>query len=239
MSHTKQNTNGCWVWQGSTDGNGYGTVKVDGRFRVAHEAMWEAARGKKKPDGKVLDHTCSNRKCVNPSHLDVVTQSENLKRIHERRKSVRKGECRPMADDRVLIEKIDVRFDVPIAKTDDEQRIAFGWASVAITKDGEVVVDRQQDVIDSLHELEVAVYDYVENSRDAGEMHVRKGIGSLVESIVFTPEKIEALGLPADSLPQGWWTGYRINDDGVWQGVKDGTYAMLSVHGLAKREVII
>ena len=110
---------------------------------------------------------------------------------------------------------------------------------MAITKDGEVVVDRQQDVIDSLHELEVAVYDYVENSRDAGEMHVRKGIGSLVESIVFTPEKIEALGLPADSLPQGWWTGYRINDDGVWQGVKDGTYAMLSVHGLAKREVII
>ena len=144
-----------------------------------------------------------------------------------------------MSEERVLIEKTDIQFDVPISKTDDEQRVAFGWASVAITKAGDLVVDRQQDVIDSMDELEIAVYDYVENSRDAGEMHVRKGIGALVESIVFTPEKIEALGLPPGSVPQGWWTGYRIHDDEVWKGVKDGTYPMLSVHGTARREVII
>ena len=239
LSHVTKRPDGCWEWTGSTDGNGYGKVKVDGRFRVAHEAMWEATTGRKKPAGKVLDHTCSRRTCVRPGHMSLTTQSENLKRIHERKRKVKKGEWQPMPADRVVIEKTAVQFDVPITKTDDEQRIAFGWASVAITKDGEVVVDRQQDVIDSLHELEVAVYDYVENSRDAGEMHVRKGIGALVESIVFTPEKIAALGLPEGSLPQGWWTGYRIHDDEVWKGVKDGTYPMLSVHGMAKREVIV
>ncbi|CAB4176194.1 Phage-like element PBSX protein, XkdF [uncultured Caudovirales phage] len=144
----------------------------------------------------------------------------------------------PMSKDQDHLNDSDVSFNVPIAKTDDDQRIAFGWASVSITKSGETVIDRQQDVIDS-HDLEIAVYDYVENSRDAGEMHVRKGIGSLVESIVFTPEKIAALGLPEGSIPQGWWTGYRISDDTVWKGVKDGTYSMLSVHGVAKREPIL
>lgn len=243
MTHVKKTPGGCWLWQGSKDGNGYGTIKVDGSFRVAHEVSWEAKAGRKKKSGMVLDHTCEKRLCVRPGHLQEVTQSENIKRIHTRKlhkASVAEVSVRYEAmRDRVVIEKVDVGFDVPISKIDPEQRIAFGWASVAITKSGEVVIDRQQDMIDSIGELEVAVYDYVENSRDAGEMHLRKGIGALVESIVFTPEKIAALGLPPNSVPQGWWTGYRINDQAVWDGVKDGTYPMLSVHGVAKREVVI
>ena len=140
--------------------------------------------------------------------------------------------------DRITIEKIDFEFEVPITKTDDDQQIAFGWASVAITKEGEVVLDRQGDFIDSVDEFEASAYDYVINSRDAGEQHVRKGVGSLVESFVVTPEKLAAMGLAKDALPTGWWTGYKVHDDAVWAGVKDDTYPMLSVHGTGRREVV-
>lgn len=227
---------GCWQWTGSCGSGGYGHIKVNDIWRTAHIVSWELATGKTKPVGSQLDHKCVNRLCVNPAHLEVVSPSENMKRTGYRKR----GEMKVMGKslpDRVLIEKAEVNFEVPISKIDDEQRIAFGWASVSITKAGEIVVDRQEDVIDN-SDLEVAVYDYVENSRDAGEMHVRKGIGSLVESIVFTPEKIAALGLPEGSIQQGWWTGYRVNDDAVWAGIKSGVYPMLSVHGSAKREAI-
>lgn len=55
--------------------------KVDGtrRARVAHRVVFERARGPV-PQGKELDHLCRNRKCVNPSHLEVVTRLINVVR---------------------------------------------------------------------------------------------------------------------------------------------------------------
>jgi hypothetical protein len=46
------------------------------------------------------------------------------------------------------------------------------------------------------------------------------------------------MGLPIDSLPTAWWIGMRVNDDNVWDLVKDGTYKQLSVHGLGRRTLI-
>ena len=57
-----------------------------------------------------------------------------------------------------------------------------------------------------------------------------------IESIVFTPEKIEKLGLEPDALPIGWWIGFHVGDDEVWKGVKDGTYRMFSIRGTGTRE---
>ena len=56
---------------------------------------------------------------------------------------------------------------------------------------GQELVDFQGDMIDP-ETLEKAVYDYVEESRDGGEMHKRLGVATLIESIVFTKEKISA-----------------------------------------------
>ena len=142
--------------------------------------------------------------------------------------------------DRVPIEVVEFDIEVPIVKTDErpDQHLAFGWASIAIDKSGEVVVDRQGDFIDRVEELEKAAYDYVVNSREAGQNHLRTGVGTLVESMVFTPEKLEKMGLPPDALPQGWWLGFRVSDPEVWKGVKDGTYPMFSVHGVGRREAV-
>lgn len=71
---------GCWLWEGS-GAHGYGQTWYQGRLVRAHRATYEIARGPI-PRGLVLDHLCRVRACVNPDHLEAVTQRENLRRGH-------------------------------------------------------------------------------------------------------------------------------------------------------------
>jgi len=126
--------------------------------------------------------------------------------------------------------------NISVYKTDDNRRLVFGWASVAMTFDGQPLEDRQHDIIEP-EELETAAYEYVLQFGDTGEEHqpsLRKK-GRLVESCVFTEEKQRAMGLPAGVLPVGWWIGFRIDDDAAWEKIKDGTYRMFSIEGRATR----
>lgn len=124
--------------------------------------------------------------------------------------------------------------NLSVMKSDDDRRQVFGWANVAVRVDGRQIVDWQQDAIDP-EELERAAYEYVANFGTAGEMHKRGGVGRLIESIVFTKEKAAALGIPQDALPEGWWVGFQITDDEVWEKIKNGQYAMFSIEGKAIR----
>ena len=119
-------------------------------------------------------------------------------------------------------------------KSDDEKRLVFGWANIAVRVGGEIIQDFQDDVIE-IEELEQAAYNFTAEFGTAGEMHRRGGIGRLVESIVFTKEKAAALGIPPNILPEGWWVGFRIDDDEVWEKIKNGTYSMFSIEGTAER----
>jgi len=121
-----------------------------------------------------------------------------------------------------------------VVKSDDDKRLVFGWASVAVRATGEVIEDFQGDVIE-IDELEKAAHEYTADFGTAGEMHERGGVGRLVESVVFTKEKAAAMGIPDGYMPEGWWVGFRIDDADVWQKVKDGTYSMFSIEGTAQR----
>ena len=71
---------GCWVWSGNRDRQGYGRIGFLGRrSMLAHRASYQARVGFI-PDGITLDHLCRNRACVNPDHLEPVSLSENCKR---------------------------------------------------------------------------------------------------------------------------------------------------------------
>ncbi len=129
----------------------------------------------------------------------------------------------------------EVPHKLTVMKSDDERQLVFGWANVAVRVDGEQIVDWQEDIIDT-EELEKAAYEYVAEFGTAGEMHRRGGIGRVVESVVFTKEKAEALGIPPDVLPEGWWIGFKITDDAVWEKIKSGEYSMFSIEGKAVRK---
>ena len=124
-----------------------------------------------------------------------------------------------------------------IAKSDDDKRLAFGWANVSVSAAGEQLVDWHEDMID-IEELEQAAYKFVELYREGGEMHERGGCAVLIESMVFTKEKQAALGLPEGTVPEGWWIGFYVTDDDVWEKVKSGEYPMFSIEGEAIREPV-
>jgi len=75
---------GCWIWQGTTSGSkgrgrGYPRMKIGGRTVAVHRVTATHQHGYI-PADKHVDHTCRNRLCVNPDHLEVITHRENCKR---------------------------------------------------------------------------------------------------------------------------------------------------------------
>jgi hypothetical protein len=73
-------SDGCWIWNGTVNKFGYGQfgIHVDGKWkpRGAHRIAYELSKGPI-PEGLQLDHLCRNRRCVNPSHLEPVSNREN------------------------------------------------------------------------------------------------------------------------------------------------------------------
>lgn len=72
-------TDTCWLWTAALV-KGYGRFTSDVRQMGAHRWSYEALVGPI-PEGLTLDHLCRNPRCVNPDHLEPVTQRENVARI--------------------------------------------------------------------------------------------------------------------------------------------------------------
>lgn len=86
----KKTASPCWIWMGGLNNKRYGQFAIKiGRYvgkdktgwgmKLAHRFSYEIARGPV-PDGLVLDHLCRMPSCVNPDHLEPVTQIENCRR---------------------------------------------------------------------------------------------------------------------------------------------------------------
>ena len=119
------------------------------------------------------------------------------------------------------------------SKFDDDKHLAFGWASV-VSMGGHPVIDKQGDYI-AIEDIEEAAYSYVNKSRVGGDNHTRNGlvahkVSDLVESMVFTDDKIEKMGLP-DDFPRGWWVGFKVHDPETWSEVRKGNRKGFSIHG--------
>lgn len=80
---------GCWLWKGALNTGGYGMI---GHYRkpmiTAHRLSWELENGDI-PNGLLILHMCDVKNCVNPRHLRLGTQAENI------RDAVTKGRFRP------------------------------------------------------------------------------------------------------------------------------------------------
>lgn len=129
-------------------------------------------------------------------------------------------------------------MDFSVDRVDTDKREVFGWASI-VEENGEPVVDMQGDII-SPDEMEKSAYNFVLESRKGGNQHRRTEddqvmhVSDMIESMAFTPEKKEKLGLP-DHFPTGWWVGFKVRDDETWQDVKNGKITGFSIHGKGRR----
>lgn len=82
-------TDGCWHWNGAKNSpKGYGRFDANGVRYVAHRYAYERTVGPI-PDGLQLDHLCKNRMCVNPAHVEAITERE-----HGRRSGIDSGKAR-------------------------------------------------------------------------------------------------------------------------------------------------
>lgn len=72
---------GCHLWTGTMNRWGYGVFNINRRVQNAHRWAYILKIGPI-PEGLVVDHTCNNRRCVNPAHLRVCTQKENIHAEH-------------------------------------------------------------------------------------------------------------------------------------------------------------
>jgi hypothetical protein len=124
--------------------------------------------------------------------------------------------------------------EIDIVKSLNESQMVFGWANISIMADGEIPLDWQGDIT-SPDVLEKAAYKFVLKYRTTGEMHEGNVKGYLVESVMFTKQKMSLIGIPENTVPEGWWVGFYIPDAEVFDKVKSGQYKMFSIQGKAKR----
>lgn len=136
-----------------------------------------------------------------------------------------------------------------ISKTDESKNLVFGYANVSVAKGdngGHLITDLQEDQI-SPAELEQTAYQFLLSSGDADVNHKGSVIGKCVESMVFTPEKLEKLAMDPSgqvnkehlaaltaALPPRWWIGFQV-EPAVMKRVRSGELTMFSIAGEADR----
>lgn len=92
-AHVNKSEDGCWLWVGSKSPRGYGQWRAkDQRLYPSHRIAFEEKFGCV-PEGMVCDHICHRRDCVNPDHIRICTNTENVRNqtIHKNNSSGFKG----------------------------------------------------------------------------------------------------------------------------------------------------
>ena len=88
-------TDTCWLWTSTTTPLGYSRFSFEGKSVYAHRWVYEFCVAYIE-DGLTIDHLCRVRHCVNPNHLEVVSQRENIMRSPDQisANNARKTHCK-------------------------------------------------------------------------------------------------------------------------------------------------
>ena len=85
--------NECWEWMGGkTKKAGYGQFNLNGKMVLAHRLAWSLRYKREIPEGMQINHHCDNTGCVNPRHLFLGTQADNMRDAVEKGRLANQGE---------------------------------------------------------------------------------------------------------------------------------------------------
>jgi len=80
--------NGCWEWTATLDQSGYGLLGYEGSMKGAHRFSYKIYKGEI-PKGLYVLHKCDNPPCVNPEHLFLGTQKDNMDDMYNKGRAKR------------------------------------------------------------------------------------------------------------------------------------------------------
>lgn len=77
-------TKTCWLWTGGRNPAGYGTFRYQNKMHLASRMSLVLIRGERIPSGAIVCHSCDVPACVNPHHLWIGTQKDNIRDMHKK-----------------------------------------------------------------------------------------------------------------------------------------------------------
>jgi len=178
------------------------------------------------------------------------TYSDEASRKSAKRKAILQGtavaqstgeKLKLSKEDLSDIEDKETKFE-PMIK-DDSNHCLFGWAYVAKDLDNKQIVDHSEEFVkeEDFEDLELATYLFNIAFRQSDIRHSCIAKGLLIDSMVFTKEKVEAMRkskLLKGDIALGVWMGFWFPEDEDWDEIQKMDAPMFSLYGSAIKELI-
>lgn len=121
---SKPTPTGCWLWKGELWRGGYGLFVSGGKSRAAHRVSYYLAKGRI-PWGKVIRHTCDERRCVQPRHLIIGSYQENTQDMFDRGRA--RGPGGVVKKLNTTTRSLTCSYYLPRKEKDKISRLAARW----------------------------------------------------------------------------------------------------------------
>jgi hypothetical protein len=122
-----ETSEGCWIWMGTTNKDGYGQIYINYKLHLAHRIVY-LLHTKRFPTDNVL-HTCDNPPCCNPKHLFEGTQNDNVQDMKVKKRAARlNGVNNPNSKlTNIQLEEIERYFSIGVLRSEIAKLFKISW----------------------------------------------------------------------------------------------------------------